>query len=86
MQTSYPLTCGDRIIPAYIMVADALALCIAKKLASMILTMSYMRKDLNYLGVMSVWRNDTNCRYIFSVSHKNLAGTGLLKCEKSHEI
>ena len=67
-----------------IMVADALAPCIARTSVPMILCrivkfLSCTRKDFNYLCHVKVERNDRNCRYILMFPIKNLARKGLMK-------
>ena len=81
---SFPLTLnvGNRIINIVnIMFPDALTPCVARTSAPTILTMwisgsCLTRERISTTFVMSVWRNDINCKYSFMFMN-NLAHKGL---------
>ena len=68
------------------MAPDALAPCVARTSAAMILTIEYVGPSLTWgrtssTCVISMWRNDTKCKYMFMFLMKNLANNdkGFLK-------
>ena len=55
------------------MVADALAPCVARTSATMKVSPGLIGGRISVIFGMSVWRNDTKCKYMFMFPLKNLA-------------
>ena len=76
---------------ANIIIADALAPCIARTLAPMISTIDYASVGpcltwgrISTTCVMSMWKNDIKCKYMFMLPLNNVAHKGLSKLSQHH--